>query len=65
MLAELFRKQVEEMNIICLDQEVKVTISLGVSELTEADSAEMMIKRADEALYQAKRTGRNKVVTLA
>lgn len=39
-----------------------VTISIGVSELTEDPTREAWIKRADEALYAAKQTGRNKVV---
>ncbi len=41
----------------------KVTISVGVSEFTGTDaSIENVMKRADDALYEAKRNGRNRVI---
>lgn len=39
-----------------------VTISCGVAELGDDEPAEAWIVRADEALYEAKRAGRNRVV---
>ena len=41
---------------------LKVTISVGVAAFTEDVTLESLVKRADEALYKAKQTGRNKVV---
>jgi|GEM_PF-310449 len=64
MLAELFRREVEAMTIAAGETGVQVTVSLGVSEMSPGDTPETLLKRADEALYQAKRTGRNKVVPL-
>lgn len=61
VLAERFRTHVEEMALLYQDIEVKVTISLGVSEFTAAGSPEMLLQKAAEALYEAKETGRNKV----
>ena len=37
------------------------TISLGVSEISGRESMETVIKRADEAMYEAKISGRNRV----
>ena len=45
---------------------IKVTVSVGVSSLQPPrDSVEALLKRADIALYEAKHTGRNRVVANA
>jgi two-component system cell cycle response regulator len=41
---------------------VEVTISVGLAALGQEDTAATVIKRADQALYRAKRDGRNRVV---
>lgn len=44
-------------------REIEVTISIGIAARTgPQDTAQQMLKRADEALYRAKRDGRNRVV---
>ncbi len=40
----------------------QVTLSVGITQLNSDDSVESFIGRADKALYEAKETGRNKVV---
>jgi diguanylate cyclase len=65
VLAERFRQLIEAQITLCRETNVKVTISLGVSELTAEDSVEALLKRADEALYQAKNAGRNRVAALS
>jgi len=42
-----------------------VTVSIGVSELQPDDSLDRWMRRADGALYQAKKAGRNRVTTQA
>jgi two-component system cell cycle response regulator len=46
-----------------LAQALDITVSIGVacSDHSE-DTADILLKRADEALYEAKRAGRNRVI---
>ena len=44
-------------------QELKVTISVGITTSRPQDTLETMLKRADSLMYQSKRNGRNKVMT--
>ena len=63
--AERIRKAVEETPFkLSLTQEGQVTISLGVSSYNgEEETAQDIIKRADNALYKAKENGRNQVAS--
>ncbi|RVU83789.1 GGDEF domain-containing protein [Leucothrix sargassi] len=58
ILAESIRKRIEHSAIFPKE---KITISLGIAGLEDGQSPEDWLKSADEALYEAKRTGRNKV----
>lgn len=40
--------------------EIRFTVSMGIAELYNGESADSWYKRADEALYNSKQTGRNK-----
>ena len=39
-----------------------ITMSMGITMIKEGDDSESVFKRVDEALYEAKETGRNKIV---
>jgi diguanylate cyclase (GGDEF)-like protein/PAS domain S-box-containing protein len=58
-LAEKLRKNIEEFEFDIVKHK---TISLGVSQIIENDNIESLIKRVDNNLYQAKRSGRNKII---
>jgi diguanylate cyclase len=44
------------------NERVLITFSAGVAERRENESRDDLIKRADAALYEAKRTGKNRVI---
>ena len=45
------------------NDKVLITFSAGVTQLQPEDTQATVIKRADEAMYQAKQTGKNRVVS--
>ncbi len=61
VVGERIRSAVAELRIPCAFGELSVTLSIGLAGLPAAhlESAAKFIKAADEALYQAKRDGRN------
>ena len=62
MLAETLRERVAEHLFVFQNESIRVTISVGVAVLAEADrTATELLKRADELMYDAKRAGRNRV----
>ncbi len=62
--AEHLRTAVEEYDFPHQGTSLKATISLGVAEYDpETSNPEEVLKRADDALYAAKRAGRNRVTT--
>jgi len=59
---EAIRKMVETMEIsIEEDTVISITISIGIAEYNYNETLDQLIKRADEALYLAKKRGRNRV----
>jgi len=59
ILAERLRASVENEPFLTEAGPLRITISLGVAEAGEADTLTSLIERADAALYNAKRAGRN------
>jgi diguanylate cyclase len=58
-LAERIRKAVEASTTHCDGKALKVTVSLGLSQLGPGDDIAQLIRRADEGLYASKKAGRN------
>ncbi len=65
VIADRIRKGIEKNKNLYGDNEIKITVSLGITHLLKEDKTiDKLIKRADDALYKAKDTGRNKVCCL-
>lgn len=65
-VAERVRHDIEKEPFYISGQAVPVTVSIGVASVGYgADSVSALMRRADSALYQAKNTGRNRVVAKA
>jgi diguanylate cyclase (GGDEF)-like protein/PAS domain S-box-containing protein len=57
-IAEKLRKKVETFNFTKVD---KITISIGLTEYKKGESKNSLLKRVDDALYDSKHLGRNRV----
>ncbi len=62
-MMERVRKAVSQLTWSEIGQDAKITISCGVTKIEAGDSVDSVIKRADDALYAAKRAGKDQVVT--
>ncbi len=61
-LAERVRQRAQDARVRYGGNELRVTISAGVAECSPGDSSpDALVKAADNALYNAKRSGRNRV----
>ncbi len=61
-LAERLRKQLEAIEVDLSPGCVQFTVSVGVTSISsKEDSLEVLLQRADRALFEAKRGGRNRV----
>lgn len=63
VVAERYRKRVEEFVLLESNHELRVTISLGVAAIPhpKIQSVDDLIRLSDNALYKSKRNGRNRV----
>ena len=59
-VAEKIRQTIEDKEFS--SKNLKMTASFGIASLKDGDDENTLLARTDEALYEAKRTGRNKVV---
>lgn len=62
-VAEKIRQSIEATDFQVSDDVIRLTVSIGLCSLvpSRADAAKQIFRQADEALYEAKGSGRNKV----
>ncbi len=62
--AERLREKIQQLDIVIDDNNIKLTVSIGVSQWVKGafSCPEEFVADADKLLYQAKKQGRNKVV---
>lgn len=60
--ADRLRTRLEQATIVTENGDVRLTVTIGVAQLSEQDaSLQDLVRRADEALYAGKQAGRNQV----
>lgn len=62
-IVECIRREVEKMTYVEKMQSVSVTVSIGLKSYSEEMNKDTFFQGADDYLYQAKRSGKNKIVT--
>lgn len=65
-IAERIRRMVEDAAFQYGPQTIRLTVSGGATSWPDFDasSPEALVRRADESLYSAKQTGRNRITVL-
>lgn len=62
VVAERIRAALRELEVSAIEPHYRITASMGITQYRASESAESIMERADRALYDAKHTGRNKVL---
>ena len=61
IVGERLRQAVEELDYRHAGETLKLSISLGCADLRPGEGSDDLLRRGDEALYEAKRDGRNRL----
>jgi len=60
-LAQRIKEEVEKNSFKFGNKDIKITTSIGITSASLNDSVESLLERVDEALYDAKKKGRNRI----
>ena len=60
MIAEKIRQHVEKQRYAYHGKQLQVTVSIGLTTLQADDTLHTLLSRADQAMYRAKHSGRNR-----
>ncbi|MDZ4286036.1 MAG: GGDEF domain-containing protein, partial [Candidatus Sungbacteria bacterium] len=60
-VGESLRAEIEKRDILIDGKTIKVTISLGIAGYGKEKNLDEIINKADKAMYEAKRQGKNRV----
>jgi diguanylate cyclase len=60
-LLETLRASIEACPFHFKGERVTITISMGLTAFRPGEHSDLVLKRADQALYRAKNTGRNRI----
>ncbi|MGH1456031.1 MAG: GGDEF domain-containing protein [Alphaproteobacteria bacterium] len=66
-IAEILRQEVEKKEVINKatgKKLAKITLSAGVAQYNGGEDSDDLVERVDKALYEAKNTGRNRIVSV-
>lgn len=62
-VAETLRESIEKCSFQYAEESVGITISCGLAQIKKNDTLDKLFQRADQALYKAKETGRNRCIS--
>ncbi|MFA6195772.1 MAG: bacteriohemerythrin [Sulfurimonas sp.] len=60
--SERLRSEVYNSSVVVNNQIIKYSVSIGIASLEDDKNTKTILQRADEALYEAKKSGRNRTV---
>ncbi len=62
-IAQRILHQISSNSLVYKNDTIRVTVSIGATKFKEGDTPDSLLERADAALYEAKRAGKNKFVS--